>query len=257
MLVAVVVAETVALVLLGVVVAGLLRSHGEVLRTLHRLGAGLGGDDQAPAAATGPRDIAIDGTGTGAPRNAQPIAGTTLDDETVSIPVTGGRDVLLAFLSGGCETCLPFWEALTAGARPQDADVVVVTNGADYESETLLRRLAPRGLPLVRSSEAWTAYDVPGSPHFVYVDGATGTVVGEGTAPSWDQVMSLVDRATGDRRSRQRRDRHAPAAPTSRDQDEPDDVDAALAAAGVVAGDPRLYADPAAGHDGDPGPGSP
>ena len=47
---ALVVVETVVLVLLVVVVTGLLRSHGEILRRLHALGAGLDPDAvDAPA----------------------------------------------------------------------------------------------------------------------------------------------------------------------------------------------------------------
>ena len=46
--------ETVALVLLTLLVAGLLRSHAEILRRLHALGAGLDPDarDAGPAPAT-------------------------------------------------------------------------------------------------------------------------------------------------------------------------------------------------------------
>ncbi|MGH9063549.1 MAG: hypothetical protein ACRD0L_06195, partial [Acidimicrobiales bacterium] len=41
-MVVLVVVEALAIGLLGVLVAGLLRSHAEILRALHRLGAGLG-----------------------------------------------------------------------------------------------------------------------------------------------------------------------------------------------------------------------
>jgi hypothetical protein len=86
------------------------------------------------------------------------------------------------------------------------------------------------------SSQAWTDYEVPGSPHFVYVDGATATVIGEGTAVSFAQLSSMLERAAEDRRLAFAR--------TARAQDAPADVDVELTAAGVVAGDPRLYADP-------------
>ena len=53
---ALVVALAVAVVLLAVLVAGLLRSHAEILRALHELGAGLELDR-----ADGPVDVTIDG----------------------------------------------------------------------------------------------------------------------------------------------------------------------------------------------------
>ena len=53
MIVAIVVVQAVALVLLGVLVAGLLRSHAEILRALHQLGISL--DDGADGAAAGVR----------------------------------------------------------------------------------------------------------------------------------------------------------------------------------------------------------
>jgi len=181
MLQALVMAETVAIALLGVLVVGLLRSHGEVLRTLHKIGAGLDPDSRDVS----PRPVDI-GITTRDLTAAAPIVGVTLADEAVSWPVTGDRDVLLAFLSSGCTSCEPFWEAFGRGAPvPGGADLLIVVGDADRESETLLRRLAPRDVPLVMSTQAWHDYDVPGSPHFVYIDGAAGTVVGEGTGQIW------------------------------------------------------------------------
>lgn len=229
MLEALVVAETVALALLALLVVGLLRSHGEVLRTLHRIGAGLDPNSAPVEVPVTPRESV-------AP--AAPVVGVTLDDEAVSWPVTGERDLLLAFLSSGCETCQPFWAALSAGPQlAGGAEILIVTAGPDRESESLLRRLAPRDVPLVMSTRAWSDYQVPGSPHFVYVDAATATVVGEGTAPTWAQVVSLLDRAAGDRRLARARSQLP-------DQDAPASVDAELSAAGVAAGDPRLYLNP-------------
>jgi hypothetical protein len=231
MLQAIVLAETLAIGLLTVLVIGLLRSHGEVLRTLHRLGAGLDtGSNIAPAAEV--RLSTSDEV-----RVAPPVIGTTLREETVSLSIGGRHDVLLAFLSSGCDTCQAFWQTLRADTElPDGAELVIVTGDADRESESLLRRLAPSGVPLVMSSQAWSDYEVPGSPHFVYVDGATATVVGEGTAVSFAQLTSMLERAAEDRRLALAR--------TSRPQDAPADVDAELAAAGVAAGDPRLYTDP-------------
>lgn len=251
MLVALVVTEAVAIALLGLLVAGLLRSHGEVLRTLHRIGAGI--DPTAGSAADLPMPTGGRITRPEGAVRASRLVGVTLADEAVSLPLTDtGRDTLLVFLSGGCETCLPIWQALAEGVTvPGNADLVVVTGGPERESESLLRRLAPPTVPLVMSSAAWDDYAVPGSPHFVYVDGATGTIVGEGTAPSWPQVMSLLERAVGDRTAAAAKTAGTavPRTVSGRDQDAPDTVDAELAAAGIQAGHPSLYADPH-GHSG-------
>ena len=48
------------------------------------------------------------------------------------------------------------------------------------------------------STPAWEAYEVEGSPYFVYVDGASGAVVGEGTASSWERVREMIDESVGD-----------------------------------------------------------
>ena len=48
------------------------------------------------------------------------------------------------------------------------------------------------------SSDAWETYSVPGSPYFVLVDGASGSVRGEGTGATWPQVFSLITQATND-----------------------------------------------------------
>lgn len=246
MLLALVVTEAVAIALLAVLVVGLLRSHGDVLRTLHKLGAGL--DPDAEVLTTGATPVAF------TPRRpvdapagtAARLTGLTLDGEAVSWPVAdAGRNTLLAFLSSGCETCLPFWQQLSGEVEvPGDAELVVVTGGPERESETLLHRLAPAGLPVVMSTQAWEDYEVPGSPHFVFVDGATGTIAGEGTAPTWPQVASLLERAVGDLARRSAPRPRASADATVMDRDAPDRVDAELAAAGIGAGHPSLWTDP-------------
>ena len=48
------------------------------------------------------------------------------------------------------------------------------------------------------STQAWRDYEVPGSPHVVFVEGRTGRVRGEGTGQSWAQVAQMLARATGD-----------------------------------------------------------
>jgi hypothetical protein len=228
---ALVVALTVAVLLLAVLVAGLLRSHAEILKALHELGAGLELDRAAPQAGPGPVPVTVEGVRP--PRAGQggevpdALTGTTLDEESVALPLRGG-DVLLAFLSSGCTTCQAFWTAFAEGVSdvPGGARLVVVTRDRDEESESALRQRATGAVPLVLSSAGWDAFDVPGSPYFVLVSG--GRIVGEGSGASWPQVADLLGQAhrDGPQRRRERRD------------------DAALLSAGIAPGDPSLYGAP-------------
>ncbi len=62
-MIALVVVSTFLVLLLGVLVAGLLRSHADILRSLHELGVGVG--DPALIAATGPSRSTAGRTGLG------------------------------------------------------------------------------------------------------------------------------------------------------------------------------------------------
>jgi len=233
---AVVVVETVVLVLLVVVVTGLLRSHGEILRRLHALGAGLDPDAVDAPAVLRPRgDLARDGAGLGP---ATDVSGTGLRDDAVGIPVVGVQHrTLLAFLSSGCLTCRGFWDAF---ARPEtlglpaDVRLVVVTKDAAEESVRALRDLAAPDLAVVMSNAAWAEYAVPGSPYFTLVDGPRARVVGEGTGATWAQVQSLLTHAAGDEDERAGSAGDGAAATEAR-------IDLELIAQGIRPGDPRLY----------------
>ena len=195
---ALVVALTVAVLLLAVLVAGLLRSHAEILKALHDLGAGLELDRTEP----GPVPVTIDGvrtpraTGAAAP---EAVEGSTLDGESVVVALSAGNDTLLAFLSSGCSTCQAFWEAFSAPelAVPGGARLVVVTKDLDEESRSALTARASRTVPLLTSTRGWDDFEVPGSPYFVYVDGA-GRIVGEGSAATWPAVAALMAQASDD-----------------------------------------------------------
>jgi hypothetical protein len=188
--------ETVVLVLLTVLVAGLLRSHAEILRRLHALGAGI--DPDAPVSvALATRRSTLDHVG-----YASDVDGIGLRDDAMHVSVVGTRhQTLLAFLTSGCLTCRGFWDAFAdprALAVPDDLRLVVVAKDATEESISALRKLAARNLTVVMSSAAWEAYNVPGSPYFVLVDGPDGRVRGEGTGTSWPQVWNLLRQAADD-----------------------------------------------------------
>jgi hypothetical protein len=232
---ALVVVETVVLVLLVVVVTGLLRSHGEILRRLHALGAGLDPDAVDAPAVLRPRgDQARPGAGLSP---AADLSGAGLHDDAVSIPVLGVKHrTLLAFLSSGCLTCRGFWDAFGRPATlglPADVRLVVVTKDAAEESVRSLRELAAPDLAVVMSNAAWEQYAVPGSPYFTLVDGVSARVVGEGTGATWAQVQSLLAHAAGDEEE-QLGSTGGAAATEAR-------IDLELLANGIGPGDPSLY----------------
>ena len=191
----------VAVVLLAVLVAGLLRSHAEILKALHELGAGLELDRSEPVPVT------ISGVST--PRSGDlsvpdSVSGETLDGEVLALSLLG-QDTLVAFLSSGCTTCQEFWTAFRDDPPlPPGARLVVVTRGPAEESPSALERRRPSAVPLLMSDETWEAFGVPGSPYFAYVD-AAGQLVGEGSGASWPQVLDLMQQSRADALRRQAR----------------------------------------------------
>jgi hypothetical protein len=230
----------VAVVLLGVLVVGLLRSHAEILRSLHGLGVNLDpdseGDHTHETRPSTPRPTQ------GALGTAADISGVTPALEPIAVSVSGAdRLTLLAFLSSSCLTCRAFWEAFrdTDLPIPGDARLVVVARGPDSESPSDIARSAPRGVITLLSNEAWSTYKVPGSPYFVLVDGAEPKVIGEGTGTSWDQVSRLLTSALADAGVA---GRTSPAdSGHSHGPDNPSRIDSDLRSAGIIPGHPSLY----------------
>ena len=195
---ALVVALTVVVALLGLLVVSLLRSHAEVLRRLHEIdprgGSPLSG---APAHDHGPTPVEMGvRPGVALPREhetaAHDVTGTTPSGDEVGLAIVGSRGlVLLAFLSSGCLTCLDFWRAFGSGAvsLPEGVRLVVVTKGEEQESVSRIAELAPAGVTVVLSTQAWNDYEVPMAPYFILVDGPGRTVRGEGAASSWPQQI--------------------------------------------------------------------
>jgi hypothetical protein len=237
---ALVVALLCAVLLLGVLVIGLLRSHADILRALHSLGAGIGDPTAADADSVGPVPITMGPSlpkerGSGAPD----VLGTTPSGDAVAIATTSAELTLLAFLTSGCGTCHVFWKGLASpGALPLPAGtrLVIVTKGAELESPDLVAGLAPRGVDVVLSTDAWKDYEVPAAPYFALVDGVAGHRVGEGLASTVEQLAGLIERVVQDGNHRVRRE------PVHLDGIErEEDNDRALLASGIRPGDPSLY----------------
>jgi hypothetical protein len=239
MTVALLAVETVILVLLSILVVGLLRSHAEILRR-------LGPEGEAESGSPRPAGPEVAPDRADAPP-ATDIAGVTLDGDAVQVGLgSGGVPTLLAFLSTGCTTCQALWrdfEQRRGQSWPGGVRLVLVVKDSSHERPARLRELAPPEVPLVMSSAAWEAYAVPTTPYFIYVDGASGRVYGEGTASSWEQVASLLADALDDLRSLERPDAGARAGSGSLSPaaERALRAERALQESGIGPGHPSLY----------------
>ena len=207
---AVVIAEGVAIVLLGVLVLGLLRSHALILKALHELGAGLELEKRGrhrrharrpPGASPDPCRSSSSRASSRRPARTRPPPTTssaptsTASSSTVTVTTPGTR-TLLAFLTSGCSVCQTFWDEFQGPVDvPGDGALRSSPRGPAEESISSLRALAG-DRDVVQSSGAWVDYDIPGSPYFVYVEG--GVVTGEGSATTWAQVRDLMAQGVAD-----------------------------------------------------------
>ena len=264
---AVVIAEGVAIALLAVLVLGLLRSHALILRALHELGAGLelekeAGEAGHQPAATGPVAVQIEPGVVPATRSESSAAHDVIGEDlqgrhtVVEVAGTDAPTTLLAFLTSGCSVCLTYWEELGPDTpTPAGARLVVVVKGRADDSPSALAKLARPGVRVVASSAAWADYDIPGSPYFVLAEG--GVITGEGSATSWSAVRDLLQQAVEESaHARAAAGRTGPGAmvgdhgPGGRD--DLSRIDAELLAAGVHPGHPSLHQPPDPDEAGEP-----
>ena len=244
----------------ALLVAGLLRSHAEILRALHELGVDLDpsrpdGVD-TPVAAPGGRGatsptVRSSEVPTRPSRGAVDVVGTAPDGDAVSIAVTGRNDLtLLAFLSSGCGSCHFFWDAFARRASlevPGDARLVVVTKGprAEQPGDGPQARAARQSRSSCRARRGTTT-TCRSRRSSCSSTASRATVIGEGAANTWEHVTALLHTALDDaglldRKGRRRSARrHDPRADVMRE----DRVDRDLLAAGIRPGDPSLYALP-------------
>jgi hypothetical protein len=233
---AVVSVETVLLVLLVVLVAGLLRSHAEILRRLGPEDATSATEPQEAPVGT-PHPIAPPRR-TAAPRAAPVLSGTTPAGDAVTLAFEGGAGMLtlLAFLTTGCSTCAGFWATLAEPRLPAGVQTVIVTRGSDRERPARVRELAPPEIPVIMSSAAWSDFGVPGAPYFVLVE---RSVLGEGVATTWQALASLVADAVQDEREGAVGPAASGRAPAGARRAQR--IDDTLAAGGIGPGHPSLY----------------
>jgi hypothetical protein len=226
---AVVIIEGLVIVLLAILVGGLLKSHAEILRQLHSLGASEDGSVSVGTTQTRPKTTGFEK----APSTT--LIGVDLEGGSRSISLEQGRnDTLLAFLSSGCLSCETFWNEFggdfdlpSPGTR-----TVIVTKGPNSESPSRVKELAPSQIPLLMSDEVWDTFRVPMTPYFMLVDG-TGLVVGEGAASTWKHLLGLLHQSSADKASIR--------LTTGGRNDYTEDH---LRGAGLHPGDPSLYENP-------------
>lgn len=228
---AAVIVLTLVVLLLGILVVGLLRSHADILRRLESVGAGLEGAHGHGAQS----QITLTPRAEARVADRQ-VTGVTPDGDPVVLSLTVGSDpTLVAFLSTTCSTCTPFWEGFESslmyfgGHRHR---VVVVTLGESEESPTRAQSMAKPGIEVVMSSSGWSDFEVPGAPYFVLLEPVSGRVIGEGSAMTYESLEEFLTDATND----QKWDLAA-----SGSDSEEDRIDAELRRAGILPGDPRLY----------------
>lgn len=228
------VTEGVVIVILAVLVSGLLRSHAEILRSLHELGVGddYAGSDRAISPPLRPHALGS--------VPAPSLMGMTPGGVTTAVSLSDSRGyTMLAFLSSGCGTCQQFWSEFSSGRKTSPhpgVRTVIITKSAADESLSDIKRLAPTDPVTIMSSEVWETFSVPYTPYFVLVDTERGAVVGDGAAATWDQLVGLVDRALGDRRESGSLRRATSQRIT--------DTDEELRRAGITPDDPALHRKP-------------
>ncbi len=226
----------VVVALLVMIVAGVLRSHAEILRRLDQLGVRIDEPDHEHGTLSiSPKQAPL------GQEVAPAFSGISPDGDPVSIsPASGGDPTLLAFLSTSCSSCAAFWEYFDSSLIRIDGNryrVVVVTLGSDEESPTRAGKLRSGGVDVVMSSEAWQAYEVPGAPYFVAVEPGSGAIVGQGSTTGVPSLTTFLSDSVGDQSwDRATRDKT--------DAERERLVDDELRRAGLEPGDPRLHHEP-------------
>jgi hypothetical protein len=184
---AVVVAEGLAIVVLAALVFNLLRTQARVLELLAEAGpaedAGASGPRQGPALPPRPSRVGLP---------AAAVRGIDPAGSPAGIDPGGAGVLVLAFLTTRCSTCQELWGAVAGetSGLPGAARLGLVVPGPGLESRRRVAELAPVGVEVVMSADAWDAYQVTGSPWAVVV--RDGQVSAEGPVADWAGVVALA-----------------------------------------------------------------
>jgi hypothetical protein len=121
-------------------------------------------------------------------------AGTGLGGTTpAGVPLElklGEQRTVLFFLTSSCHGCRVLWHGL-GEKRGAGVRVVLVTPSPSTESARDVAALAPAGMEVLMSSDAWHAFGVTAAPWFVVVE--AGVITAEGAAPgATAEIAALV-----------------------------------------------------------------
>ncbi len=241
-MVALVIVSTFVVLLLGILVAGLLRSHADILRSLHELGVGVGDPSTAPAVAA---PVTLSTPASSPALGAAPaVAGVTPTGDARAVAVDNSDDLtLLGFLSSGCTGCAAFWDALQDPGRLQLPDrtrVVIVTKGPDREVPSEVRSQSDRPGPggdvhrrLARLPGPRLTVLRPGRRRHRAQGRAGGGEPGRAAGRAGPAGRARPEPAARRGRGRGEGSLGGPAREAAADE--------VLAAAGILPGDPSLY----------------
>jgi hypothetical protein len=108
-----------------------------------------------------------------------------VDGRPVEVALASGRSGVI-FITSSCQPCRAVW-----GSASRDPALFLVTPSPTTESRRQVARLAPPGVAVVMSSEAWHEYGVGRAPWLVVVE--DGRVVFDGPSPAeWPAIERAV-----------------------------------------------------------------
>jgi hypothetical protein len=121
--------------------------------------------------------------------SAKAFEGVDPVDRSVTVRPGSGRLALL-FLTASCQPCLQLWEEAKGGdpATP----VVLVTPGPEMESRRKAEQLAPEGLTVVMSGDAWSLYDIHRAPWLVVIEDER-IIHDERSPETWKEVKHIAE----------------------------------------------------------------
>ena len=118
--------------------------------------------------------------------------------QPTDVVLDDGRWTALLFLSSACAGCADLWAgAGTVAGEDRALSVVVVTRSPITEDRGVVASLAPPGVSVVMSDEAFRAYRVAGAPFYAVVGGTPSRVADEGVLMDLEQVRGAVQRVGG------------------------------------------------------------
>lgn len=128
---------------------------------------------------------------------APPFSARTLDGQTRTLADSAGRATALVFIAPGCEPCrtlLPLLEKVGPQAQQSAAELLLICDGGEEETRTLVDPFALR-LPVLLASRKDNSffhdYQVHGTPSYFLLD-EQGQVQASGHPGSHDQLWQQL-----------------------------------------------------------------